>query len=110
MVISNKRVDARIKPGGNNDRDPKWLEENTSLDEIELWLSMLLEHQDGKTPSGRPMFTEWEKKYLKSVNEQYDRKHEAGYHDAPLSGKQLIYLKIMVDKILEQTIEQLDKL
>lgn len=108
--FKSKRVDHRIKYGKGDDKDPEWLEEHVTIDEIEMWLTSLMSNTKARVQGGRYLFSDWEQKFVESVNTQYDRKHAAGFHERPLTGKQLVYLKIMLDKLMDNTIEQLNKI
>lgn len=86
--------------------DPLWLLENTTLDQIECWLLACLEALDAKRSWERkdrlgstPLFSDWEKSFIKSIDDQYNAKHTRGFHDRPLSGKQLFVLRQLYARV-----------
>jgi hypothetical protein len=83
--------------GSGNHNDPEWLLENITLDQIEAMLASVVPALDSdavnvELSAVTPLFTDWERELVISLNEQYDTKHLKGYHDRPLSGRQLFYL------------------
>lgn len=95
------------KNGSDDDRDPAWLMENTTLDQIEQHLAFLLPVVNETTMCSddlsRRLFTDWEVSFFHSVNTAYERKHAAGFHDRPLTGKQLFYLRKLLRKLALDT-------
>lgn len=78
-----------------------------TLDEIELWLTVCLEARDVTKPSGRHLFTPWEREFIVSVNKQYDEEHLMGFSRI-LSLKQRAYLKRMYDLLCADTLERVN--
>jgi len=83
--------------GSGDHNDPEWLLENITLNQIEAMLAAVLPAVAATAVNRElsavvPLFTDWEAELVSSLNEQYDTKHLKGYHDRPLSGKQLFYL------------------
>ena len=89
-------------PGSNDHNDPVWLLENITLDEIERILSVLvpIATEDSKDQgNGKAFFSEWEIKFVQTVNASYSDKHARGFHDRPLSGKQLFWLWKLYERV-----------
>jgi hypothetical protein len=104
-------------PGSGNHKDPDWLLENISLDQIEAMLAAVtptatahlrtdLQGLPRRVGTGL-IFTDWEANLAVSLNEQYDTKTLRGYYDHPLSGKQLFWLYKFYEKIGADTAEAL---
>lgn len=89
-------------PGSNDHNDPVWLLENTTLDEIERVLATLLPLATPSTMNALgtlTLFSEWEIKFIGEVNYLYEMKHSRGFHDRPLSGKQLFWLWKLYERV-----------
>jgi len=97
---------APVKPviGAGDHTDPVWVLLNTSLDEIEMMLDLLIRSLDAPVSKAITahvkqqhrgdgmLFSSWDREFVLAINDVYDRRTLAGYHDRPLSGKQLVIL------------------
>lgn len=102
------RYQARYRetPGSNDHNDPVWLLENISNDEIERTLSTLVPLATPATTNftGRDrLFSDWEIQFIESVNRSYEEKHARGFHDRPLTGKQLFWLWKLYERVASDT-------
>ena len=101
----------------DNEQDPDWMLAHTTPDEIEMWLMDLapcIELRERKiTKFGRLgndgyIFSDWERAFFVSVNQQYNRRAAGGRYDNLLTGRQLVYLFRMWGKLGESTRKQLE--
>lgn len=99
--------------GAETDRDPDHLERTVRPAEIHEWLGACAQHRDAHRP-GRgvprvPVFSEWERtQFLPSVAAQAE-KHAAQGRAKLLTGRQLVVLKAMFDKLAAATAQALEK-
>lgn len=93
-------------PGSNDHNDPVWLLENITLDEIERILSVLVPiaiADSSDQSQDKAFFSEWEIKFVQTVNASYSEKHARGFHDRPLSGKQLFWLWKLYERVAKDS-------
>jgi len=92
----------RETPGSNDHNDPAWLLENVSIDEIERVLSTLKPLANVTTlcsTTTHRLFSDWEIDFIDSVNNSYEQKHVRGFHDRPLTGKQLFWIWKLYERV-----------
>lgn len=111
-----QRVQKIFQPGTGDDTDPDHLERTSGREDIGGWLHDVEANIDAKRRTDRArsgqslaLFSQWERTTLKSFRDQYD-KHcgEVDSGSAPpeslfLTGKQLVVLRNMVNKIAHDT-------
>lgn len=96
------------KPNTGGLDDPKWLLENTTLDQIEAMLASVVPAINAIAVNREmgavvPLFTSWEIQLAISLDTQYVSKTLRGYYDRPLSGKQLFYLYKFYERVAADT-------
>lgn len=82
----------------DSDYDAEDLYETTSLADLIQWLEDCETNAEVPVSRGGTAFSEWEREFLASIREQFDLRVERGSRK-PLTGKQLVVLKRMWDKI-----------
>lgn len=80
------------------DLDADTLYEETSVEQMGRWIEDCEENAEVPLHRGGTSFTEWERDFLNSIREQYDAR-VAENRKKPLSGKQLVVLKRIWDRI-----------
>lgn len=78
--------------------DPETLYQETSLEDMKKWIEDCETNAEVPLHRGGTAFTDWQREFLESVREQFDTRTAAG-SKKPLSGKQLVKLKEMWDRI-----------
>lgn len=81
----------------DNDYDPEDLYRDTGPDEMEKWLDACEEVKSIPRDRGGPGFGQWELEFIESIREQFDDR--ASKSKSPLSGKQLVKLRQLYDRI-----------
>ncbi len=83
------------------DHDPDVLYESTDVDDITDWLDLITEAIDGDEYEP----TKWEEGFLESIAERleaWDASTDGAYPEVqPLTGKQLVSLRGIYDKVKE---------
>lgn len=79
------------------DYDAEELYQDTESSTMERWLDDCEEVVNIDGSHGGPGFTDWEKEFLGSLREQFDER--AGRTKKPLTGKQLVVLHKLWDRI-----------
>ena len=79
------------------DYDSDELYEDTDVASIAKWLEACEDAAEVALHRGGTSFSEWERGFIESIREQYDRRilQESS---KPLSGKQLVILRRLYDK------------
>jgi hypothetical protein len=86
-------------PGERNDSDPDWLRSVTTRNDVDVYLAGCVAEVQSKVAGGGGLsLTEWERTFIDSISKRMAIA-EPGLQ--PLTGKQLVVLKRLAEKVAQ---------